>query len=660
MKYKSKLITESSVLYNLIDFDQNALDGIDLSTLSVCSNRVISWKCNNAHSFKESIRNVNRRTYKCLYCAGRSIWPGYNDLQTLYPDIAVEFDIKKNGITPDRISPKDTTVYCWTCKEDHPTFEQSVEHRVNRRTVCPYCSGRKPVIGKNDLKTLFPEIAKEWDMKRNQGVSPEEVNPFTYVAYYWICPKSHSYKKKVIERTRFHKPVDCPKCIKTSSTSFPEQAIFYYAKKCFPDAINRYKDAFENGMELDVYIPSLKIGIEYDGQAFHNSDSQRERERRKYLACKELGIRLIRIREGDVTWCENADAAYFVSKRMNDEKLSVFIYMLFNRIFQFFRPKINAHDEADRLLIRHYGFPTDFNVSRDRPEIMEYLIDVEHSFGTLYPEIASLWSNEANGKLTPFMFTPGSNYEAVWQCPLCPTKWKSPISSVVARRVKSCKSCSMKMMGEKNTRNNIKKHGSLAERCPKLLKQWDYEANEGLSPYNIPLNYRFKVGWRCDVCDYTWQISPNSRISGGELAGCPHCAGRVAMPGVDDFETLYPELAKEWDYDLNGDVLPSQIKPFANKKFYWHCFKCGNSYKTYPGNRIKGHGCPNCARETIGRKNSKPVGQFDKNGMLIRTYYGLHEAARAMGVVPNSIFQAVKGGGKSKGYYWRYVPDDSG
>ena len=131
------------------------------------------------------------------------------------------------------------------------------------------------------------------------------------------------------------------------------------------------------------------------------------------------------------------------------------------------------------------------------------------------------------------------------------------------------------------------------------------------------------------------------------------------MPGVDDFETLYPELAKEWDYERNEGVLPSQIKPFTNKKFYWHCFKCEISYFTYPGNRVKGHGCPNCARVSISKKNSKPVGQYDENGILIKTYYGLSEAARAMGVVQNSIFQAVKDGGKSKGYYWRYIHGDS-
>ena len=265
-------------LVSILDTERNQIEGIDVSKLFVNSSKMINWKCEKGHTFKEQVNVIYRRKHKCFYCTGREVWPGENDLKTLYPELAEEFDIDKNGITPDKISPKDTDSYWWTCKNKHPSFFQSVEHRVTRNTVCPYCSGRKAVCGVNDLATLYPEIAKEWDSEKNNCVSPEAVSPFTYKSFWWICPKGHSYKKKVIQRTKFHKPIDCPKCIKAHSTSFPEQAIFYYAKKCFPDAINRYKEPFENGMELDVYIPFWKIGIEYDGLAFHNDEDQHERD----------------------------------------------------------------------------------------------------------------------------------------------------------------------------------------------------------------------------------------------------------------------------------------------------------------------------------------------------------------------------------------------
>ena len=227
-------ITDIEELSSLLDDERNTIDGIDVTKILVNSAKEINWKCVNGHTFKERVNVIYRRKHKCFYCTGRQVWPGENDLQTLYPEIAKEFDIVKNGITPDKISPKDTKTYWWTCKNNHPSFQQSVSHRVDRKTTCPYCSGRKAVCGENDLETLFPEIAREWDLEKNEGLTPKDVSPYTYNSYWWVCPKGHSYKKKVIQRTRFHKPIDCPKCIKAHSTSFPEQAVFPEASGCLP------------------------------------------------------------------------------------------------------------------------------------------------------------------------------------------------------------------------------------------------------------------------------------------------------------------------------------------------------------------------------------------------------------------------------------------
>lgn len=50
------------------------------------------------------------------------------------------------------------------------------------------------------------------------------------------------------------------------STSFYEQAIFYYVRKFFPDALNRYQiECAGNKVEIDIFVPSIKVGIEYDG-----------------------------------------------------------------------------------------------------------------------------------------------------------------------------------------------------------------------------------------------------------------------------------------------------------------------------------------------------------------------------------------------------------
>ncbi|MBQ1190636.1 MAG: hypothetical protein IIX57_09535, partial [Lachnospiraceae bacterium] len=59
----------------------------------------------------------------------------------------------------------------------------------------------------------------------------------------------------------------CPVCNHQNRSSFPEQSIYYYISKQYPDAVSGYTEIFPDTMELDIYIPSLKLGIEYDGIA---------------------------------------------------------------------------------------------------------------------------------------------------------------------------------------------------------------------------------------------------------------------------------------------------------------------------------------------------------------------------------------------------------
>ena len=55
-----------------------------------------------------------------------------------------------------------------------------------------------------------------------------------------------------------------------------------------------------------------------------------------------------------------------------------------------------------------------------------------------------------------------------------------------------------------------------------------------------------------------------------------------------------PEVAKQWDYEKNGDIKPEYIPCTSHKKFYWKCKK-GHSWKAQVNTRLMGHGCPYCA-----------------------------------------------------------------
>lgn len=76
-----------------------------------------------------------------------------------------------------------------------------------------------------------------------------------------------------------------------TSTSFQEQSILYYMYKAGIEVLSR---ELVFGVELDLYIPTHRIAIEYDGEAWHRSVNV---DNRKNIICREQGIELIRIRE---------------------------------------------------------------------------------------------------------------------------------------------------------------------------------------------------------------------------------------------------------------------------------------------------------------------------------------------------------------------------
>ena len=89
---------------------------------------------------------------------------------------------------------------------------------------------------------------------------------------------------------------------------------------------------------------------------------------------------------------------------------------------------------------------------------------------------------------------------------------------------------------------------------PEIAREWDYENNNELQPFEISHGSNYFARWKCPK-GHSYALSVKDRV--GLRQGCPVCSGRMIVPGVNDFATRYPELAKEWHPTMNGDVKPS-------------------------------------------------------------------------------------------------------
>ncbi len=88
----------------------------------------------------------------------------------------------------------------------------------------------------------------------------------------------------------------------------------------------------------------------------------------------------------------------------------------------------------------------------------------------------------------------------------------------------------------------------------------------------------------------------NIRV-GKKHAGCPECAGKIIIKGINDLESQFPELLIDWDYD-NNSILPNEIHINSQKRMNWKCHICGYKWNTkvYVRTKMK-CGCPRCNRK---------------------------------------------------------------
>lgn len=535
------------------------------------SNKYVWWLCPKGHEYKAMInmRTGDNRKRGCPFCANKRILRGFNDLETICPEIAAEWHPTKNGnLKPCDVGAGSSREVWWKCPLGHE-YKASLNSRVIKgkpKNGCPVCANKVILIGYNDLGTLFPYIAKEWDVKKNDGLLPSDIIPGSHKKYWWICPFGHSYQASPENRTK-EKGTGCPICAKEQQSSFPEQAIFYYLKRQFSNAENRF---ILFGKEIDIYIPDLKIGIEYDGYRWHDQKTRnKEIEKDKFFA--EKGIRIIRIKEfrtkeevlqlSDTIW---------INERDNQFQNIVSVLNKIASIIDFI-PIYQIKLECDNIAIM------DMYISSKKA----------NSLQSLRPDIAKEWCDSLNGSITPEMVSVNSGKKFWWGCAIG-HRYQMSVNSRTGKGT-GCPYCA----GQKV----LTGFNDLQTRYPEIAAEWHPINNGDMTPDEVMPGSHTKVWWLCKE-NHEYYTSIASRTN--RKSGCPFCAGKIAITGTTDLKTQYPKIAGEWDYNKNGDLIPENVKPFSHKKVWWLCPK-GHSYETAISNRTinskndKNTGCPYCS-----------------------------------------------------------------
>ena len=195
----------------LMQWDTDANLPLTPKTVTSGSNRRIWWFCEKGHKWQQTPCERTAKYLGCPVCSGKKIVVGVNDLKTLVPDVAAEWNDEKNGMLhPENVSPYSHRKAWWKCRTCGYEWLAQIKSRAEgAKCGCPACAKKAIIPGFNDLATEFPEVAASWHPDRNGSLRPTEVPPGTTRKVWWICEAGHEWEATVSSRTRGN---GCPVC----------------------------------------------------------------------------------------------------------------------------------------------------------------------------------------------------------------------------------------------------------------------------------------------------------------------------------------------------------------------------------------------------------------------------------------------------------------
>ncbi len=193
------------------------------------------------------------------------------------------------------------------------------------------------------------------------------------------------------------------------------------------------------------------------------------------------------------------------------------------------------------------------------------------SLADLYPAVAA----QADG-WDPKEVGWGSDIKLPWRC----DKGHSWTASVVKRASagRGCPYCSNNKV--------LAGFNDLQTHFPEVARE-----AHGWDPTKVSSKSKKKLEWKCSL-DHVWFAAVGSRTAGGH--GCPVCRNLKTVAGINDLQTLFPEIAQQafgWN--------PNEVNARSSKKLQWKC-SFGHLWTTVVSLRtVRGMGCPTCANQQL-------------------------------------------------------------
>jgi len=520
------------------------------------SSKKVWWICSKGHEWQATVASRTRGR-GCPHCFGKFA-STTNCLEVVNPVLAKQWHPTKNGnLTPKDVKVGSQTKVWWICETGHEWL-CPVRERSRGRNRCPYCHG-KFLIRYEHGEKIENNLVKEWHPTKNIPLTPEMVAARSGRKIWWLCKRGHEWQATLAARSYGS---GCPYC--KPKTSSLELQIYSEMKYIFNNVEQRKKI---DGVECDIFVPNIKVGIEVDGVYWHKNKYPSDKTKTLYF--QDRNIFLIRLREKGLEKISENDI-FFSSKDK--------IFDLIKKILSLILPNVTISNE---LRSRIDTYLRNSMVMNEKLffNLLEMLPGPLPGFrlSDKNMKLAQEWHPTKNSNLTPNDVSFGSQTRVWWICHKG-HEWIAPVSN--RNSGAGCPYCEGKAVCADN---------SLQILHPLLAKEWHPRKNGDLTPSNVTANSGKKVWWLCTK-GHEWQATINSRNK--RKRGCPYCSGRLSS--VDNCLLLAePKIAQEWHPTKNAGLLPKDVTRRSNKTVWWLCSK-GHEWQTTVHAKVGGQRCPYC------------------------------------------------------------------
>ena len=475
-------------------------------------------------------------------------------------DLQPEFAVDENApLVFDQITSGQRAPVLWKCPLGH-IYPAKVSNKL-KGTGCPYCNHKKPIPNETDFKTLYPQIAAEWDYDANGDKRPEHYLPHCNHYFGWICKRGHRFQARM--NNRVNKKSPCPYCAEELPVPGENDAATLY-----PYLEEEWADDLNDGHRLSDYFPkSNKYGMwrcrkghEWRARIDHRTDGQ---------GCPYCEGQKAIPEENSFAVLHPRMAMQWHPTKNNGRFPSEFLEF--------------SHFEAIWICLKghEYSMPV-YRRSRgcgcsvcDGKKVLSGYNDIESQA----PRMALEWDDERNGDIKPSVVALHSNERYYWKCRKCGHQWMtSPNNRAKGTGCPACKRCCVDPMVN-----------SLAVVNKNLASQWDSEQNAPLTPWDVAGYDNRDYWWLCDE-GHSWQASPANRNRGTR---CPYCAKKIPIPGKTDLASQNPELSKRLHPTKNGKKTAVDYFVDYTRNVWWECEQ-GHSFRASVRSMAAGWRCKVC------------------------------------------------------------------